>query len=192
MTHMKHTSWTEATENPWAALVALVSCIHSGKNCWIEMQKNGEQDFPVMVPNPALDDPFNWTMNYGTPGAPNEDTKYLNETQKDLTFNWTACFGEERAVEKYKRTGKLTHKAIKGMGVCFPCRKADFLKLRTDLKGWTFENLWTTYWEPKDKMPYRVPKRIDRVFVVCFDDKPADSKLSLMRASAFLSEVAHS
>ncbi len=187
---MKSTSWTEATQSPFVALAGLLSCLTAGKNAWIESQTNGEQSYPVTVPNPLLDNPFNWTMSYGSPGDPPENQQYVNETHRDLTLNWTACFGQADAIEAYANGGKLTKPAIEGMGKCFPCRKADFLALRTDLKGWTFKELWTTYWKPVEGIPYRVPAPIGKVFVICFNDEPFDQRESLLRASAFLAEAA--
>lgn len=187
-----NTNWTKATQDPFIALTGLLSCMAANRNCWIEHQENGDQDFPITIPNPALDDPFNWTMSYGIPGQPDPDHKYLNETERDLTFNWTAQFGEEKAVERYRKTGKLTKAALKNAGVCFPCRKKDFLAIRRDLKGWTEEQLWTTYWQPRDGVPYHVDAPIGKVFVVCYDDKPVCREKLLLKASEFLVAVAKS
>ena len=58
------TTWTQATTNPSEIMLGLVSCLESGKNAWIEIRKNGDQAYPVMKKNPALENPFNWEMNF--------------------------------------------------------------------------------------------------------------------------------
>ena len=83
-----YTNWTAATNNPNKAIIGLVSCLESGKNAWIEIRKNGEQDYPLKIKNPALENPFNWEIMYGVPRNEKEmmNHKYFNDTEKDLTY----------------------------------------------------------------------------------------------------------
>ena len=100
-----YTTWAEATNNASKAMMGLISCIESGKNAWIEVRRNGDQAYPIKIKNPALDDPYNWEMNYGVPKNENDflNDHYFNETEKDLTYNWIACFGEKEAIEEYQK-----------------------------------------------------------------------------------------
>jgi len=175
--NFKHTNWTEATTNFYDAFAGLLSCLKAGKNCWVEVQQNGEQDYPVIEKNKALDNPFNWTMSYGVPAGDHfKDHNFFNETQKDLTENWTACFATAEAAKLYEEKGKATAGLLAGCGVCIPVRHKDADKLRKD--GYKY-GAWVYAWKPKDGVPYHIPKKIGKVFVVCYDDKPADDKNSL-------------
>jgi len=62
------TSWTTATDNIQKALASVTDCIERGMNAWIEVRDNTDPDiaFPITIPNPALDNPFNWKSTYGT------------------------------------------------------------------------------------------------------------------------------
>jgi len=184
---MKQTNWTQATTNLYEAIAGLLAAQANNKNAWIEEQKNGEQDFPIMIKNPELDNPFNWTMSFGVP-ARIENHQYFNETEKDLTENWTASFGEVKAIRNYQQNNKLSKNLVKGIGVCFPLRKKDFLKLRPDLPK-NF-NLWFTYWKPKDEIPYRVVnKQIKSVYVVCTDNQELNEKQSLQNLKNFVNSL---
>ena len=185
----KHTSWTEATESPYQATIGLISCLKSGRNAWIELQRNGNQDFPIKTPNPELANPFNWTMLYGIP-RDNESLAnhhYLNDTEKDLTYNWQACFADKEAADEYIATGKPTKGLLKGMGVCIPVKTTDAESLRED--GYKY-GAWVTFWQPKDNIPYWIPADIERVYVVCFNNEPVNERESLRKAGEFLLNLA--
>lgn len=185
----KYTSWTEATISPWQALIGLTSCLNSGKNAWIEIQKNGEQDYPVKIKNPALNNPFNWTMMYGLPRNEKQMSEhpYYNETEKDLTYNWEAAFATKESAEEYITTGKPTKGLLKGMGTCIPVKIKDLESIRDD--GYKY-GAWITFWKPKDEIPYWIPDKIDKVYVVCFNDEPYDKENALVKAANFLLEIA--
>lgn len=61
------TSWTNATDNIQKALTGVIDCIERGINAWIEVRDNTDPDiaFPITMPNPALNNPFNWKSIYG-------------------------------------------------------------------------------------------------------------------------------
>ncbi len=121
------------------------------------------------------------------PGEP-EPREYFNETEKELTLNYTSCFGEPKAIEYYYKTGKLTKKALKGVGTCFACKKDDFLKFRKDLKGWDKNRLWTTYWQPKNKKPYWINSNIEKVFTVCYTEEETQINV-IEKAIIFLQSI---
>ena len=184
---MKSTNWTKATTNPYIALAGLMSAMQSNKHAWIEKRNNGDQDFPIMIGNPLLDIPFNWTMSYGVPQEPQFDEKFFNDTEKDLTLNWTAVFGEADAIADYQKNGVVSEGLTKRMGICNPIRKSDFLILRPDMEGC---NLWTTYWKPKDKIPYNiVDPSIKSVYVVCTDDTSVDGVEALENLKFFVNSL---
>lgn len=193
-----NTRWTHATTNPSEAIAALVSCIEYGKDAWIEVRKNGDQAFPIMRTNPQLDNPFNWKMMYGTVRNEEEMQKhqYLNAMEKELTYNWTAGFGDKEAVEHYKETGEITEGLLSGVGVPFPIRIKDAEEYREKITGDNYKyRFFVTYWEPeKDIKPYVVDDRIDEVFVICCYDKdskePVDKKAAIRRAGEFLLQYA--
>ena len=88
---------------------------------------------------------------------------------------------------EYIKTGKPTKGLLKGMGVCIPVKTKDVESLRED--GYKY-GAWITFWKPKDSIPYWIPANIEKVFVVCFNDKPVNEKESLKRAGVFLLQLA--
>lgn len=183
---MKRTNYTHATTNPYIAIAGLHSAMTSGLNAWIELQNNGEQDYPIVVPNPALDNPFNWNSSCSFPGR-SEEKKFFNETEKDLHENWTTCFGTKEAVEDYQTKGIVSDALSKGMGVCTPIKKEDLLKIRPDLKGYEFwENLWTNNNEIQRWIP---DPSIGKVYVVCTNDEPLDKEKSLAQLKEFVNSI---
>ena len=192
MNKNKSTSWTKATTDFETALIGLFSCLNSGKNSWIEIQKNGEQDFPIKISNPALDNPFNWTMAYGVPRNEEEmeKYKYLNDTEKDLTYNWYAAFSDPKAAKLYQNTGKITRKLFNGMGICTSVKMADIDAWRAKQGKEPFGYSWVTYWKPKDNIPYWIAADIQEVFVACYNDGLANKKESYLKTAELLHKLA--
>ncbi len=188
------TGWTNATVDPNKAMIGFVSCLEAGKNAWIEVRKNGDQTYPVMKKNPELDNPFNWTMMYALPRNEKEmgDHNYFNETEKDLTYNWTAAFGTREAIEAYQKDGTISEGLCKGIGICHPVKITDAEAYRKEIVGDDYKYAYyTTYWKPKNHIPYYVlDESIKDVFVVCYDDEPFDKMAALTRASDFITEYA--
>ena len=193
---MKETyaNWTEATNNPNKAIIGLVSCLESGKNAWIEIRKNGEQDYPLKIKNPALENPFNWEMMYGVPRNEKEmmNHKYFNDTEKDLTYNWTACYGEAKAIEEYQKNGTITKEMFNGMGICHPVRIKDANFYRKNILGDNYEyGYWVTYWRAKKDIPYYiVDESIGNVFTICYNDELCDRSEAMKRAAQFMMKYA--
>ena len=187
------TSWTQATTDAHRALMGLLSCLDAGYNAWLEIRKNGDQDFPIMIPNPELEKPENWTMSYGIPRPKDNfaDEKFLNETEKDLTLNWTAVFGEKEAAENYYRTGKLSKDNIKGIGYCHAVRIQDANEFRKAIDGYSGYGYWATRWQPQKGISYRVPAQIEQVFTVCNTQEPCNKARTIKRAGEFLIQYAN-
>ena len=184
------TNWTKATVDANAAMLGLISCVQHDKNAWIEVQKNGEQEYPIMKKNPALDDPFNWTMLYGVPYNEKELTEhsYFNDTERDLTIFWTACYGIQSAIDAYQKDRTLLEGLIMGGGICHPVRIEDAVRYREMYVGDGYKyNTWTTFWKPKEGIPYYVvDERIEKVFVICYDNEPVDAAAAIRRAAQFM------
>lgn len=194
MEHNVYTGWTHATKDINEAILGLVSCMEAGYNAWIERRANGDQEFPIMKVNPELDNPFNWVMAYGAPRNEEamEEHEYLNATEKDLTYNWTACFGDHAAVEEYKKTGKIMEGLIHGTGEQVAVRIEDADRYRREITGdgYTY-GYYVTYWKPKDGISTRVvDDSIGDVFTVCYTKGPVDRKTALEKAAAFLLDYA--
>ena len=189
-----YTNWTEATNNPNKAIIGLVSCLESGKNAWIEIRKNGEQDYPLKIKNPALENPFNWEMMYGVPRNEKEmmNHKYFNDTEKDLTYNWTACYGEAKAIEEYQKNGTITKEMFNGMGICHPVRIKDANFYRKNILGDNYEyGYWVTYWRAKKDIPYYiVDDSVGNVFTICYNDELCDRSEAMKKAAQFMMEYA--
>lgn len=189
-----YTTWTEATNNASKAMMGLISCIESGKNAWIEVRKNGEQEYPIMRKNPALDNPFNWEMLYGVPRNEKEmmDHKYFNDTEKDLTYNWTACFGEEDAIKEYQNNGTISKELFQGCGVCHPVRIIDANFYRKNIVGDNYEyDYWVTYWKPKNDIPYWiVDDTVGDVFTICFNNEKVNKADAIKKAAQFMMDYA--
>lgn len=177
------TNWTTATTNIGIALAQLVSCIESGHNAWIELRVNGHQDYPIVRPNHELDDPFNWKMLYSAPDI-GKNTKFLNETEKDLTYNWVDVRSTKEAAELYKKTGEISEGLIFGDYVNIPVRREDANRYRKEFAKDNYEYRWITTWTPKDGIPSYVPdKTVGQVFTICYTDEKVD-RAFLMRKSA--------
>lgn len=192
-----YTNWTGATVNPYDAIAGLMSCLNAGKNAWIERRQNGDQAFPVTKKNPELDNPFNWTMMYGTPRSDKAlaEHEYFNETDRDLTYNWVACYGNSEAIEKYQTDGTVTDGLLFGeSGICCPVRIEDADRYRKEVRGDGYAyGYWTTWWKPKGDIPYRVvDKDVGDVFVICYDDGPFDMKKAVRQAADFMKSYAES
>lgn len=189
-----NTGWIHATTDVNEAIVGFISCIQAGNNAWIELRSNGDQTFPIMKPNPELDDPFNWRMSYGAPRDEKilKEHKYLNETEKDLTYNWTAGFGDPEAIRHYRETGEIVEGLLSGIGTQFPIRIKDAEEYREKITGDNYKyRFFMTYWTPKDGIrPYVVDDNVDKVFVVCYTEEPVDKKAALHRAAYFLNTYA--
>lgn len=176
------TNWCKATRNYVMALQGLISAIEAGKNAWIEIRKNGEQKYPIMVPNPALNHPREWTMSYGTLRDESKllDHKFLNETEKDLTYNYTTAFGSQEAIDAYYETGVLTKENFLGMGICHAVKIKDAIEYRKNIDGYNNYYQWVTFWKPREGV-HEVPAEIDKVFTICYDDQPIISKKKLLQ-----------
>lgn len=108
---MIRTNWTTATTNYQEALLALQACKGSCRTCWLELRENGDQDFPIKIVNPVLNDPFAWEFSYGTYMNPELLLRhnFLNDTERDLTYNWIARLwksGCDRVVSKEPRINR--------------------------------------------------------------------------------------
>ena len=196
MSDKVYTNWTEATTNASKAILGLISCLESGYNAWIEVRDNGEQDYPIKIKNPELNNPFNWTMSYGVARNENEMIKhnYFNETEKDLTYNWVACFGDKEAIKLYQENGGVITKGlIHGIGICSPVRIKDANFYRKNITGDNYEyNYWVTYWKPINNIPYWiVDKSIKKVLTICYNKKNVDKSEAMKRAADFLYSYAN-
>lgn len=184
------TSWTRATTNPNEAMIALTACLASGKNAWIEVLKNGDQEFPIMKKNPALEDPFNWTMSYGEPRNEQQlkETSFFNEIEKDLTYNWTSCYGTKEAAEEYQKNGRIMEGLILGGETECPVRIEDANRYRKEITGDNYKyNYWVTRWKAKDGIPYYiVDEDIGDVFTICYKNEPVNIKEALTKVAHYL------
>ena len=187
----KKTSWCEATTNANSALISLITCLDAGHNAWIEVQKNGEQTFPIKMKNPALDDVRNWQLNFGsfTKKASNE---YFNKTEKDLAENWVWVHGEPKAVIAYQKDGTILPGFMNfpQVGTGYAVKRDDANAYRKSVLNDGFDywqTPWQDNWKPKDGVPYYVTDdRISEVFVICYNDEPYDKADSILAASEFL------
>ena len=176
---MVRTNWTTVTTNYQDALCALQSCRGSFPSCWLELRENGDQAFPIKIVNPALDDPFAWDFSYGTYASQESlrNHRFLNDTERDLTYNWIPTYGDPVAIEKYKQSRELTKGLNAGAGTGFPMRIEDAQKYRDTFVGdgyvYTYpekDGCIINFWKPKKGIPAYVPdKTIGKVFTVCTD-----------------------
>ena len=189
----KQTNWTQATTDVSEAMTALIACVESGRNAWIEVQRNGEQEFPIQVSNPLLDDPFNWTLMYGAPRNEKEinERHYLNQTEEDLTRNWTCTFGTAEAIKAYQKDKTISKDLFVGCGVACPVRIEDANRYRHEIAGDDYKyDFWMSFWRPKGNIPYRVPADIDEVFVICYDNEPVKKSDAIRHAIEFMMHYA--
>lgn len=194
------TSWINATTNPSEAIIGLVSCLNCGNNAWIEVRKNGDQDYPMMMKNPLLDVPFNWEMSYGEPKSERRIKEcdlfasFFNETQKDLTLNWTECVSTKEAAEEYQKNGNVIEGLVLASNgtVRCPVRIKDANAYRRDITKDNYKyDYWMIHWKPKPDISMLVlDENVSDVFVICYNDEPVNMKESLMRAAHFMTAYA--
>jgi hypothetical protein len=190
---MKNTTWSQATSDKLAAVENLISCHRAGHRPIITKRNNldlGAFEYPLNIPNPALNDWRNYTMSYGVPNSMNvyaQIAAIKNATEKDLAANYTSYFFEnQKEKDDYLNKGKLPRK-FTNRGVCGPMKKSDFLKLRPNLvkAGWGEGSLWTTFWKPLNGIPYYVAEDCGEVYCVTIAAEPAMSEKEFEK---FLSE----
>lgn len=195
-----YTNWCKAMADPFEAISALIQCLNSGYNAWIEVQKNGEQDLPFKVKNPALDDPHNWKSACGYIPSPQEmaNKTFFNKTEEDLFYNWTEVFSTKAAADEYKKTGGVSEGLVCLATDKYPygircnvrkddathCRKT-FGKQPYNYVNSPFYNMWVPAVEP-----YIVDESIDKVFVICYSEEPCDIEKKITLAADFLKETA--
>lgn len=196
------TNWTKAMVSYQEALLALQACKGSHEICWLELRENGNQTWPITMPNPVLEDPFAWRFSYGTIMSPEKlkSHDFLNHTQRDLTYNWIAGYGDLEAIEKYKKNREIVEGLFSGCGTSFPIRIEDAQRYRDTFTrdGYRYgkpgENTcFVDFWVPKDGIEYRVPDpKVGKVLVVCFDQSrnTVSEADSIARTAITLNEYA--
>lgn len=184
------TAWCLATKDPQEAMMDLMNCLGSGHNAWIEIRENGDQEFPITMVNPLLDDPFNWQFNYGTRKDMEEIEKhsFLNDTERDLTMNWVGVMGTKEAVDAYKKDRTLMEGLILGGSVGCPVRIEDANRYRAEITGDNYKyDYFTSWWKPADDIELYVPDpSVGKVFTICYNNEPYDMKQACHRAGRFL------
>jgi hypothetical protein len=171
-----YTNWSQATKNINIAILAVLSASKANRKAWIELRENGDQSFPIMIPNPVLNDHFKWTMSYGIPNDELSLNNYnfINATEEDLAKNYVACFASHDVIDEYKKTGIIPDN-VSGMGICFPKKRT-----KDDLS-------WTYYWKPIDNIPYRIPDpNVGLVFTVCTTDEDSSEINTLIKIEKFI------
>lgn len=168
-----NTNWTNATKDPFEALVSLMHSLKSGHNAWLELMdnKNPAINFPVTVPNPALNDINSWEMSYGLPAGSTKKDKYFNSTEKDLVENYTVAFSSRDAHDAYVKSRKCILGLFAGMGKQTSVHIDDANKHRskwTDIP-WKYKGCEYAF-KPKKDVPYNIPSE-GNVFVVCCGDE---------------------
>lgn len=140
------TNWSEATRNPFRAIIKLIHCAQAGYNCWIARIPNKDCSYPITIVNPQLNHKRNWSVNYGVIGNLEEVAKqsFINETEKDLSLNYVT----DKNCKPVKRSAKLQKEK---------------------------ENTWIYFWKAKEGIKYHVPDpKINKVFIVCFNEKKSE------------------
>ncbi len=174
-----NTSWSQASENIYQALAALFHAVDSGKNAWLELRKNGDQDYPVMIPNPDLDLIENWQELYVTTRTEEAEkdllSKVLNDTERDLIQNYTTLQVTEDEAKQYRELGVLTAKMLKAnsdstVRITVPIEKANEAR-RTHFNDHFDYSFFVSAWEAMPGIPYQIPDpNLPFVFTVCTDD----------------------
>lgn len=197
---MKQLDWSAPTTDVWKAITSLLDCMASGRtNAWLEVHENTDPELPsqIKIPNPMLNDPFNWIFVGRTPRDEkciSEKGNFFNKTQEDLTRHWVLSVGTEEALAKYKEHGEITKGLMCGTGIEFPIRIEDANRYREMFVGDGYQyGSMMCFWTPRDDIEIYIPDPdVDKVFVVCYDSSPeyVDMKQSLTRAATFLKEHA--
>lgn len=188
------TNWCHAVKDPQVAMMNLIHCLNAGHNAWLELRENGDQYYPIMIVNPVLDDPFNWTFSYGSVRNDAEITAhdFLNVTERDLTMHWVNAMGTEKAVEAYKKDGTVMEGLIMGGGISCPVKIEDANRYRRDITGDSYKyDYFANWWKPAEGVPSHIPDpNAGKVFTVCYDNSPVDVKASCERAARYLMDYA--
>lgn len=169
------TNWSSGTTCKLEAIELLKNALLSGRSAWIEIRKNIYENglgeglaFPLTTKNSGLNNPFNWTMLYGTIYPKDYSGSYYNDTEKDLHNNWTVLYATSEAREAYINEGKVIKGLNNGIGRCTPVRIKDADKTRTD--GYKYKGR-TIVWKPEN-LAYQIPDPdIKEVFVIVTDNE---------------------
>lgn len=197
---MKQLDWSAPTTDVWKAITSLLGCIASGRtNAWLEVHENTDPELPfkIKIPNPMLNNPFNWAFVCRMPRDEkciSEKGSFFNKTQEDLTRHWILSVGTEEALAKYKECGEITEDLMCGTGIEFPIRIEDANRYREMFVGDGYQyGSMMCFWTPRDDIELYVPDPdVDKVYVVCYDFSPkhVDMKQSLTMAATFLKDHA--
>ncbi len=172
------TNWTRATTNVMEAFEGLRSAFMAGKVAWIEKRENkhlshdGKEGcaFPIMTENEGLNNPFNWTMLYGSVYPDDKYKDFKNETEKDLFNNWIVLYSTKEARKAYIEKGEVIEGLNKGVGIATPVRIEDANKTRTD--GYKYKGK-TIHWKPQGYEYRVVDESIKEVYVVMISEERA-------------------
>ncbi|MCD8083925.1 MAG: hypothetical protein LUE86_10550 [Clostridiales bacterium] len=194
------TNWIKATTDPRKAMAGLMVCLETRKNAWSEVRENGDQEYPIMMVSPELNNPFNWTMAYGTYGkVTGIEMRFCNETEQSLFYDWIYGYGTKEAVELYQKDGTIMEGLLLGCDIGTPVRRKDAQSYRDQYikdgyiykKPSTDDATWHTIWKPKDGIKAKiVDPSVGKVFTICYDDGDFDRVNCMRRASEFFHEVA--
>lgn len=114
------TNWTEATRNPFKAISSLISCLQAGRNAWLELQENGNQEYPLrekLIKEST--DPCAWDCACQPFAQDWEERKEVILTsdsyspmQKKFMTEYTSVFGSQEQYDNYLKTGDADFRGI--------------------------------------------------------------------------------
>lgn len=176
--------YSQPTTSLETAIIKFMNAMEGNLNVELKVCDNAKVQFPITVKNPELNNPFNWTMEYGSLRNHKEEfANYFNETQKDLTLNWVAAYGEKQAIEAYQKDGTISKGLMKGTGYCHPIRIEDANWYREHIiKDNHKYGTFVTHWAPKDNIPYYVPDpSVKKCYAVCYREEEMQDKTDILK-----------
>lgn len=145
---------------------------HPGVKARIAKIRNKEAAWPILIPNPKLDDPNNWIQSFGVPlshaNIPN--ARFLNATEEDLTLHWTISHNLRYCTKCEVEYTIGMHNDPK----CPTCGGYDIVSVHRLVRLSDDPDRWIWFWKPRPGTPYRIPDpSVEFVYVVVYDEESA-------------------
>jgi len=144
-----------------AGINDLRKALASGHSARLIRAYNEECSHPIMIKNYITDlRCYEFSIGYGTTANKIKEDERMPDFEKELSLNYVSCFGDPDAVESYYKTGVLTKRNVRSMGVSHLVKATDLIKFYEEIKDAQRANLY--------KQQYANPQTADSAFFYDF------------------------
>jgi hypothetical protein len=140
-----NTNWSSPKTNIIAGINDLRKALASGHSARLIRAWNEECSHPITVKNYITDlRCYQFSIGYGSTANQIKNDTRMSDFEKELSLNYVSCFGDPDAVEKYYKTGVLTKRNVRSMGVSHLVKATDLIKFYEEIKDVQRANLYRT------------------------------------------------